>query len=75
MNVNIGNAIKKNETPETSEERIVLETKNLNFYYTPEVKTLKNINISIPEKKLPLLSVLRDAENQRFWDALTGWTI
>ncbi len=52
MNVNIGNAIKKNETPETSEERIVLETKNLNFYYTPEVKTLKNINISIPEKKV-----------------------
>lgn len=52
MNVNIGNAIKKNETPETSEERIVLETRNLNFYYTPEVKTLKNINISIPEKKV-----------------------
>ncbi len=52
MNVNIGNAIKKNEAPETSEERIVLETKDLNFYYTPEVKTLKNINISIPEKKV-----------------------
>ncbi len=52
MNVDIGNAVRKNEEAETSEERIVLETKDLNFYYTPEVKTLKNINISIPEKKV-----------------------
>ena len=52
MNVNIVNAVRKNEVTEPAEERIVLETKGLNFYYTPEVKTLKDINISIPEKKV-----------------------
>ncbi len=52
MNINISNAVRKNELTENAEERIILETKELNFYYTPEVKTLKDINISIPEKKV-----------------------
>jgi phosphate transport system ATP-binding protein len=33
-------------------ERIVVETKNLDFYYSQETKALKNINIKIPERKV-----------------------
>lgn len=33
-------------------ERVVVETRNLDFYYTPEEKALKNINIKIPEKRV-----------------------
>jgi len=33
-------------------ERIVIETRALDFYYSPENKALKNINIKIPEKKV-----------------------
>lgn len=33
-------------------ERIVIETDDLDFYYNPEVKALKNINIRIPDKKV-----------------------
>ncbi|OPX31213.1 phosphate ABC transporter ATP-binding protein [candidate division KSB1 bacterium 4484_188] len=31
---------------------LVIETRNLDFYYTSEVKALKNVNIQIPEKKV-----------------------
>lgn len=33
-------------------ERVVVETKSLDFYYAGENKALKNINIKIPEKKV-----------------------
>ncbi|NOX38498.1 MAG: phosphate ABC transporter ATP-binding protein [Calditrichaeota bacterium] len=33
-------------------EHIVIETIDLNFYYSPESHALKNINIKIPEKKV-----------------------
>ncbi len=35
-----------------AKERIVIETDDLDFYYNPEVKALKNINIRIPDKKV-----------------------
>jgi len=35
-----------------SDKKIVVETRNLNFYYSPEAHALKNINLQIPEKKV-----------------------
>jgi len=37
---------------DASDERLVIETHNLDFYYTPEVKALKNINIQIPFQRV-----------------------
>ncbi len=34
------------------DEKIVIETKNLDFYYNKEVHALKDINITIPDKKV-----------------------
>jgi phosphate transport system ATP-binding protein len=35
-----------------ADEKAVVETQNLNFYYTSETAALKNINIQIPSKKV-----------------------
>lgn len=35
-----------------TDETIVIETKALNFYYSPETHALKNIDLQIPEKKV-----------------------
>lgn len=47
---------KKKETKPNSDlftgEKIVIETKNLDFYYNKDVHALKDINISIPDKKV-----------------------
>ena len=34
------------------QDKIVIETKNLDFYYSQDAHALKNINITIPEKKV-----------------------
>ncbi len=52
MNVNVANAVNISRISETQPEHIVLKVSDLNFYYSPGVKTLKNINISIPEKQV-----------------------
>ncbi|MBU1096669.1 MAG: phosphate ABC transporter ATP-binding protein [Bacteroidetes bacterium] len=51
MAVNLSGAV-TNKINHLQNEKIVIETKNLNFYYTPEKAALKNINIQIPEKKV-----------------------
>ncbi|MCB0302737.1 MAG: phosphate ABC transporter ATP-binding protein [Calditrichaeota bacterium] len=38
--------------PFLANERIVIETQRLDFYYNPEAHALKNINIQIPDKKV-----------------------
>ena len=44
---------KENEnTMPSSSEKIVIETKNLNFYYNADAIALKNVNITIPDKKV-----------------------
>lgn len=46
--------IEKSEKPvlAMSNEKIVIETKTLDFYYTTNAHALKNINIHIPDKKV-----------------------
>lgn len=51
MAVNLSGAV-SNKINHLQNEKIVIETKNLNFYYTPEKAALKTIDIQIPEKKV-----------------------
>ncbi|KAA3618358.1 MAG: phosphate ABC transporter ATP-binding protein [Calditrichaeota bacterium] len=37
---------------EVKKEKVVIETKNLDFFYNPEAQALKNVNITIPDKKV-----------------------
>ena len=52
MVVNIKESVSKKKKNQFSNEKIVVETKNLNFYYTSESPALKNVNIQIPQKKV-----------------------
>lgn len=40
------------DSPEQTEERIIVETRDLEFYYNPEAHALKTVNIQIPYKKV-----------------------
>ncbi len=50
--IKTGQFIQEKALNNMSNETIVIETQNLNFYYGPENHALKNINIRIPEKKV-----------------------
>jgi phosphate transport system ATP-binding protein len=52
MIVNVQSALANKEDQDLQGENIVVETRNLNFYYTPEIAALKNINLQIPEKRV-----------------------
>ncbi|MBN2366128.1 MAG: phosphate ABC transporter ATP-binding protein [Calditrichaeota bacterium] len=52
MIVNVQDALASKDIRELTEEKIIIETKNLNFYYVPDVPALKDINIRIPQKKV-----------------------
>lgn len=52
MVVNISNSISSNTMNDITKEKIVIETRNLDFYYTSEKKALLDVNIKIPEKKV-----------------------
>ena len=47
MVVNIKESVSKKKKNQFSNEKIVVETKNLNFYYTSESPALKNVNIML----------------------------
>lgn len=52
MVVDVQQAVRDKEILDLSDERIVIETRDLNFYYTPDEPALRNINLRIPEKKV-----------------------
>lgn len=52
MVVNIKSSISNLQQNDIQNEKIIIETRNLDFYYTPEKKSLINVNIQIPEKKV-----------------------
>jgi phosphate transport system ATP-binding protein len=52
MVVNIKESVSKKKNNKLSSEKIVVETKNLNFYYGSESPALKDVNIQIPQKKV-----------------------
>lgn len=52
MIVNVQNSVSDRATGLLEKEKIVVETKKLFFYYVPGTPALRNINLSIPEKKV-----------------------
>ena len=52
MVVDIQQSIAERKTAEFVSEKIVVETKDLNFYYTADEAALKNVTIKIPSKKV-----------------------
>ncbi len=52
MVVNVQSALANKKVQNLTDEKTVIETRNLNFYYTPETPALKDINLQIPEKKV-----------------------
>ncbi len=52
MIVNVQEAVAGKEVNVMANETVVVETQNLDFYYTPEAPALKNVNLKIPEKKV-----------------------
>lgn len=52
MVVNIKSSISNLQQNDIQNDKIIIETRNLDFYYTPEKKSLINVNIQIPEKKV-----------------------
>lgn len=50
MVVNVGQALSSKENEIKVDAETIIETKKLDFYYTPESKTLKEVDIKIPEK-------------------------
>ncbi len=52
MEIKLDNNLNNKNESNLENQNIVLRTTDLNFYYVPEVKTLKNINLEIPEKKV-----------------------
>lgn len=52
MIVNIQNAVSSGTKFELENEKIVIETKQLNFYYVPGKPALINVDIKIPKKKV-----------------------
>lgn len=52
MVVNIKSSLSNLQQNDIQNEKIIIETRNLDFYYTPEKKSLINVNIQIPEKKV-----------------------
>lgn len=52
MVVNVQQAISQNSTGMLKEEKIVIETIDLYFYYSSDSPALKKVNIRIPQKKV-----------------------
>ncbi|NLT51267.1 MAG: phosphate ABC transporter ATP-binding protein [Ignavibacteria bacterium] len=52
MVVNIKSSLSNLQQNDIQNEKIIIETRNLDFYYTSEKKSLINVNIQIPEKKV-----------------------
>jgi phosphate transport system ATP-binding protein len=52
MKINVQNSISASFTTDLSKEKIILETKNVDLCYVPQVRTLTNVSIQIPEKKV-----------------------
>ncbi|MBI9072379.1 MAG: phosphate ABC transporter ATP-binding protein [Melioribacteraceae bacterium] len=52
MVINIKGSVSSETKNEMANENIIIETKDLNFYYTPDKAALIDVNIQIPEKKV-----------------------
>jgi len=52
MRINVSDSITSSGSNLLEKEKIVIETRKLDFYYTPEKKTLSGVNIGIPDKKV-----------------------
>jgi phosphate transport system ATP-binding protein len=52
MVVNISDSVANKEINNINQENVVVETQNLNFYYSADVKALRNINLRIPEHRV-----------------------
>ena len=52
MEIKVENITSKKKKSENEEFNTVIKTEKLNFYYSPEKRTLNNINLKIPEKKV-----------------------
>jgi len=52
MEIKVENIASKKKKSENEEFNTVIKTEKLNFYYSPDKRTLNNINLKIPEKKV-----------------------
>ncbi|NOQ97266.1 MAG: phosphate ABC transporter ATP-binding protein [Calditrichae bacterium] len=52
MVINVKQALTEKKERSTVKEKIIIETKKLNFYYTAGTPALKSIDISIPKKRV-----------------------
>jgi len=52
MALDIETAVKDKPTPDRQNEQTIIETIDLDFYYSPDSHALKNVNIRIPKKKV-----------------------
>jgi len=52
MVIDIETAVNEKSNPDRQSENTIIETIDLDFYYSPESHALKNVNIQIPEKKV-----------------------
>ncbi|PIW69154.1 MAG: phosphate ABC transporter ATP-binding protein, partial [Ignavibacteriales bacterium CG12_big_fil_rev_8_21_14_0_65_30_8] len=52
MKINVEQALPKKIKTSSKKASTVIRTKDMNFYYTSDKKTLDSINLNIPEKKV-----------------------